>query len=61
MHPRINSKQDLINYSISKAQQGKPLKPADLFAMRNTCYADIEALRKRPLLVYATKLQYQPT
>jgi len=31
------------------------INPLDLFAFRKACYREIEAYRKRPLLVYATK------
>jgi len=34
---------------------GKQLSGQDLFELRKSCYRDIETLRGRPLLIYATK------
>lgn len=49
--PRIRTSQDWNNFIAANPQ----LDGNMLLAMRNQCYADIEALRKRPLIVYATK------
>lgn len=49
--PRIKTSQDWNNFIAANPQLDGNL----LLAMRNQCYADIEAIRKRPLIVYATK------
>ena len=49
--PRIRTSQDWNNFIAANPQ----LDGNMLLAMRNQCYADIEDLRKRPLIVYATK------
>lgn len=49
--PRIKTSQDWNNFIAANPQ----LDGNMLLAMRNQCYADIEAIRKRPLIVYATK------
>jgi len=49
--PRIKTSQDWNNFIAANPQLDGKL----LLAMRNQCYADIEAFRKRPLIVYATK------
>lgn len=49
--PRIKTSQDWNNFIAANPQIDGNL----LLAMRYQCYADIEALRKRPLIVYATK------
>jgi ClpP class serine protease len=49
--PRIKTSQDWNNFIAANPQLDGTL----LLAMRNQCYADIEAIRKRPLIVYATK------
>jgi hypothetical protein len=49
--PRIKTSQDWNNFIAANPQ----LDGNMLLAMRNQCYADIEAVRKRPLIVYATK------
>lgn len=49
--PRIKTSQDWNNFIGANPQ----LDANMLFAMRQQCYADIEAVRKRPLIVYATK------
>lgn len=48
---RIKTSQDWNNFIGINPQ----LKAADLFSLRTTCYEDIENLRKRPLMVYASK------
>lgn len=48
---RIKTSQDWNNFIASNPQ----LHGNDLLAMRHQCYADIEELRKRPLIIYATK------
>lgn len=48
---RIKTSQDWNNFIAANPQLDGNL----LLAMRNQCYADIEAIRKRPLIVYATK------
>ena len=49
--PRIKTSQDWNNFIASNPQ----LDGNVLLSMRNQCYADIEKLRNRPLIVYATK------
>lgn len=49
--PRIKTSQDWNNFIAANPQ----LTGNDLLIMRNQCYADIESLRNRPLIVYATK------
>jgi hypothetical protein len=49
--PRIKTSQDWNNFIASNPQ----LNGNVLLTMRNQCYADIEALRGRPLIIYATK------
>ncbi|OGU56446.1 MAG: hypothetical protein A2X64_03275 [Ignavibacteria bacterium GWF2_33_9] len=51
MLPRIKTSQDWNNFIASNPQ----LSGNDLLTMRHNCYSDIEKLRKRPLIVYATK------
>lgn len=52
--------QDRIKFKTSKdwidfLNGGQPINGADLKQIRDNCYRDIEAIRKRPLIVYATK------
>lgn len=47
----IKTSQDWNNFIAANSQ----LTGNDLLAMRFECYADIEKLRQRPLIVYATK------
>lgn len=55
--PRIKTSQDWNDF-IGKNPE---LNAGILFSMRKDCYTEIEQLRKRPLLVYATKfLDAQP-
>lgn len=49
--PRIRTSQDWNNFIDANPQ----LNAGTLLSMRHQCYADIEAIRKRPLIVYATK------
>ncbi len=49
---RFSATQDWQNFL--QAKQGV-VNGSELFELRKACYAEIEALRKRPLLVYATK------
>ncbi len=48
---RIKTSQDWNNFIGINPQ----LNSADLYSMRTTCYTDIESLRQRPLIVYASK------
>ena len=49
--PRIKTSQDWNIFIAANPQ----LDGSMLLAMRIQCYSDIEAIRKRPLIVYATK------
>jgi ClpP class serine protease len=49
--PRIRTSQDWNNFVA--ATPG--LTPQDLLSMRMSCYAEIEKLRDRPLIIYASK------
>ena len=49
--PRIKTSQDWNNFIAANPRLDGNL----LLAMRNQCYADIENIRNRPLIVYATK------
>ncbi len=49
--PRIKTSQDWNNFIGANPQIDGNM----LLAMRHQCYADIESIRKRPLIVYATK------
>ncbi len=48
---RFKSSQDWNNFIGS----GKQFTGQDLFNLRKACYSEIEALRKRPLFIYASK------
>ena len=52
--PRTKFKTAQDWYNFLQSKQGKISGP-ELFELRKLCYAEIEALRGRPLLVYATK------
>ena len=47
--------QDWNDFIVSVQQSGQKMTGKDLFDLRKACYAEIEAVRGRPLLVYATK------
>ncbi len=47
--------QDWNDYLGPLLQAGTPITGAQLFELRKACYSEIEVLRGRPLLVYATK------
>lgn len=49
---KIRSQQDWIKYTSDNPQA----TGADLHVLRTNCYRDIEALRQRPLLVYAVNM-----
>jgi len=49
--PRIKTSQDWNTFIGTRP----PMSPHDLLAMRKACYEDIEKVRNRPLLIYATK------
>ncbi len=49
--PRIKTSQDWNTFIAVNPQ----VDAKTLFSMREQCYADIETIRKRPLIVYATK------
>lgn len=51
MHQRIKSFQDWINFSEGE----ESLDAGTLLGMRNKCYKEIENIRGRPLIIYATK------
>lgn len=52
---KFKTTQDWNDFIIAAKQSGKPLSGQSLFEFRKTCYEEIEKLRERPLLVYATK------
>lgn len=52
---RFNTTQDWNDYIGPLLQSGQEITGKDLFELRKACYAEIEKLRGRPLLVYATK------
>lgn len=52
---RFKTTQDWNDYLGPLLQSGTPITGAQLFDLRKACYAEIETLRGRPLLVYATK------
>jgi hypothetical protein len=47
--------QDWHNFIGKKAEQKQQITGKELFELRKSCYKEIEKLRKRPLLIYATK------
>lgn len=47
--------QDWHNFIGEKAGRKQQMTGKELFELRKSCYKEIEKLRKRPLLVYATK------
>ena len=47
--------QDWHNFIGKKAEQKQQMTGKELFELRKSCYKEIEKLRKKPLLVYATK------
>ena len=53
MPQRIKTSQEFNNFIAANSQL--PSLGSDLFSMRCECYAAIEAVRKRPLFIYATK------
>ena len=53
MPQRIKTSQEFNNFITNNSQS--PSLVNDLSTMRLTCYAAIEARRKRPLLIYASK------
>ncbi len=50
---KFKTTSDWFNFLQSK--QGTPFTGRDLFDLRKACYSEIEQIRARPLLVYATK------
>ncbi|MCL5674311.1 MAG: hypothetical protein M1501_01015 [Candidatus Omnitrophica bacterium] len=52
---KFKTVQDWNDYIAPLLQSGKGITGKDLFELRKACYAEIEALRERPLLIYATK------
>ena len=52
---RFKTTQDWNNHIGPILQAGTPITGNDLFQIRKGCYEEIEKLRGRPLLVYATK------
>lgn len=42
-------------HTLLQEIQEQPETPVDLYGLRRACYSEIEAARKRPLLVYAVK------
>lgn len=52
--PRTKFKTAQDWYNFLQSKQGRISGP-ELFELRKTCYAEIETLRGRPLLIYATK------
>ncbi len=52
---RFKTTQDWNNHIDPILQAGTPITGNDLFQIRKACYEEIEKLRGRPLLVYATK------
>ncbi len=52
---QFKTTQDWNNYIGPILQAATPITGDDLFKIRKLCYEDIEKLRGRPLLVYATK------
>ncbi|MEA2065030.1 MAG: hypothetical protein U9O66_01895 [Patescibacteria group bacterium] len=47
--------QDWHNFIGEKTEQKQQMTGKELFELRKSCYKEIEKLRERPLLVYATK------
>ncbi len=47
--------QDWHDYIAPLLQQPQGIQASTLFDLRKLCYSEIEALREKPLLVYATK------
>lgn len=54
--PRIKTSQEWNSFISTNPQ----ISGNDLLTLRTSCYQEIEALRNRPLLVYATKLTDVP-
>lgn len=52
---RFKTTQDWNNYIGPILQAGTPITGDDLLKIRKSCYEEIEKIRGRPLLVYATK------
>ncbi len=52
---RFRTTQDWNDYLGPLLQSGTPITGGQLFDLRKACYVEIESLRGRPLLVYATK------
>ena len=50
---KFKTTSDWINFFQSRP--GNPFTGIELFALRKACYSEIEQIRGRPLLVYATK------
>lgn len=52
---KFKTTQDWNDFIGPLLQSGQRITGKDLFKLRKECYAEIEALRGRPLLIYATK------
>ena len=52
---KFKTTQDWNDFIGPLLQTGQPVTGKDLFELRKACYSEIELLRGRPLLVYATK------
>jgi len=52
---KFKTAQDWNDYIGPLLQSGQGITGNDLFKLRKACYAEIEELRGRPLLIYATK------
>lgn len=52
---KFKTAQDWNDFVAAAQQARQPLTGKDLFALRKTCYEEIEKHRGHPLLVYATK------
>src|SRR6266700_2139216 len=52
---KFKTSQDWNDFIAATQQSRQAVTAMDLFELRKACYKEIEAYRKRPLLVYATK------
>lgn len=55
LRKKFSTTQDWNDFIAAAQQSGQVMTGKDLFELRKACYNEIEKLRGRPLLVYATK------
>jgi hypothetical protein len=59
-NPRFSTVADWHDFMNQQAATNQPVDGAQLYRYRKECYSDIEEMRSKPLLVYATKFPDSP-